>query len=72
MFFFAAPCSKRTETIFSHKPITKKEKTPLVVFSLFFAKGKKFTLFRALLNDRGCFVLCGARLGTLSQDPASF
>ena len=38
-----------------------------MVFSLFFAFGKKFTLFRALSNDRGCFVLCGARLAGVYQ-----
>ena len=34
-----------------------------MVFSLFFAFGKKFTLFRALANDRGYFASAEATKG---------
>ena len=73
MFFFAAPCSKRTETIFSHKP---KRELPMQGSSLMFyievissvlfcASRRKKEPKNAVLE---CFARCDERRGLRALD----
>ena len=50
----------------------KKEKTTLVVFSLFFVCDEKFTLFRALSNDKGVSLVATSDEGFAPSTCANF
>ena len=71
-FFFCGYLLKKERKRFAQcKPITKWEKTPLVVFSLFFAFSEKFTLFRALSNAMGISLVATSDKGA-ALDPRPF
>ena len=70
-FFLQLLAQKERKRFAMCKPITKREKTPLVVFSLFFVCDEKFTLFRALSNDKSSFARCDERRGRCPR-PATF